>query len=114
MSQRVHTVKHKRPRHQSLRRKLQRQWPSSKCCGHRGTAIREADQWANEVGEAEDVETAGEDGAGDTVQGGGVPGYLWAVDGEVGGGWTVAALLDENFVGVFWGELLGCDLSVGS
>lgn len=112
MSQRVESVEHKRPRNRGLRCNLKSDWPSSEGCCHRGAGVGESDKWADKVGEAEDVEAAGHQGAGDTVEGRGIPGYLWAVDGEVGGGWAVATLLDENLIRIFWGDVLGCDLSV--
>ena len=105
-------MKHKRPRDRRLRRNLQRNRPCRKRSSHRGAREGESDKWADKVGEAEDIETTGHKRAGDTVESRGVPGYLRAVDGEVGGGWAVAALLDEDFVGVFWRDVLGCDGSV--
>lgn len=109
MSQRVKPMEHKRPRDRRLRRNLQRNRPSRKRSSHRGAREGKSDKWADKVGEAEDVETAGHKRASNTVKSRGVPGYLRAVDGEVGRGWAVAALLDEDFVGVFWGDVLGCD-----
>ena len=72
-----------------------------------------AEEWRDEVGGAEDVEAAAQDGARDTVQGGEDPGYLGAVDAEMGGDRAVEALGSENRVGVGFGGGLGCGGSVG-
>lgn len=72
-----------------------------------------AHQWCDQVGGAEDVETAAEDGAGDAVEPGGVPGYLRAVDREVRGYGPVATLGDEDLLGVGGFEVLGCGGPVG-
>lgn len=105
-------MEHERPRDRRLGRNLQRNRPSRKRGSHGGARKGKSDKWADKVGEAEDVETAGHKRAGDAVESRGVPGYLRAVDGEVGGCWAVATLLNEDFVGVFWGNVLGCDGSV--
>lgn len=112
MSQRVESVEHKRPRDRRLRRNLKRNWPSRESSRHGGAREGESDKWADKVGEAEYVETARHKSAGNTVESGGVPGYLRAVDGEVGGGWAVTALLDEDLVRVLWGDILSRDGSV--
>lgn len=60
-------------------------------------------QRRDEVGCAEDVEAAGEDGTGDAVEAGGDPGDLGLVDGEVGGDGAEAALGGEDRVGLVRG-----------
>lgn len=52
--------------------------------------------WGGEVGDAEEIHGSGEHDAGDAVEGGGDPGYLRAVDGEVRGDGAVAALGGED------------------
>lgn len=66
-----------------------------------------AEQRGDEVCGAEGVEAAREDGACDPVQGGGVPCYLGAVDGEVGGYGALSALGGEDFVGGGWFDRVG-------
>lgn len=112
MSQSIPRVECKRESHRSLRRDLSSDWPSRNTGNQRGGGEAGANQWSKEVGEAEYVETAGEGDAGDTVEGGADPGYLWAVDGQMWGCWTLLALLDEDVVGVCWGDLLSCEVSV--
>lgn len=51
-----------------------------------------SEQRSGEVRGAEDVETAAEDGAGDSVEDGAVPGDLGTVDREMGGYGAVEAL----------------------
>ena len=55
-----------------------------------------AERWGGKVGEAEDVHAATEHHSGDAVKGGADPGYLWLVDGEMGGNGPVPALLGED------------------
>jgi len=43
-----------------------------------------AEERGDEVGGAKDVDRSGEGGACDAVEGAAVPGYLRAIDGEVG------------------------------
>lgn len=57
-------------------------------------------QRGGQVGGTEDVEAAGEDAAGDAVEGGCVPGDLGLVDRQVRGDGTVEALGGEDGVGV--------------
>ncbi len=59
-----------------------------------------SDQRTHQVGGAEEVEAAGEEGGGDAVEGGAVPGYLGAVDCEVRGDGAETALGGEDGVGV--------------
>lgn len=101
-------MKRKGKRQRHLRRDLHKQRPG----GHRGRDRSglevPAEDGSDEVRDAEEVEGPGEDAPGDAVECGQVPCYLRAVDGEMGGGGTVLALLDEDFVGVGGGELLRC------
>ena len=55
-----------------------------------------AEKRSDEVGGAEDVKGAGEDGASDAVEDGEVPGYLGAVNGEVWRSGAVEALFLED------------------
>lgn len=59
-----------------------------------------SEQGGSEVGGCEDIEAAGEQGGGDAVEAGQVPGDLGLVDGEVGRDGTEAALGGEDGVGV--------------
>lgn len=70
-----------------------------------------SEERGDEVGGAKDIETAGEDGAGDAGEGGAVPGYLRAVDGEVRGDGAVETLAFEDAVG---GLLFYCCCCGGS
>ena len=72
----------------------------------------QAQQRLDEVAEAEDVEGAGEDGAGDAVGDGEGPCCLGLVDSKVGRDGAVQALLDEDVVAFVLGEGLGCGESV--
>jgi hypothetical protein len=72
-----------------------------------------SEQRSYEVCGSEDVEAAGEDGAGETVRDGEDPGDLWLIDCEMGGGGAVLALGDEDLVAVFGGELF-CRCGCGS
>ena len=71
-----------------------------------------AEQWRYQVGEAEDVEGTGEGDARDAVEGGGDPGYLRLVDGEVGGDGAVEALFREDRVAFGVGDVRCCGVSV--
>ncbi len=57
-------------------------------------------QGGGEVGGAEDVKTAAEDGAGYAVKGRCVPRHLRLVDGEMRGDGALAALGREDGVGI--------------
>lgn len=70
-----------------------------KACGEGGRLQMPAKQGGDEVGEAEDVETRGERGAGDTVECGQIPGDLRSVDGEMGGHGAMAALFGQDLFG---------------
>lgn len=67
-----------------------------------------AKERCGEVCGAEDVETAGEDTAGDTVGDGPDPSYLGFVDPKVGGDGTVTALGGEEVVGFLLGDCCCC------
>lgn len=60
----------------------------------------DAKDGGDEVGEAEEVEGAGEEGTGDAVEGREDPGNLGLVDCEVGGHGAVEALAGEDLVGL--------------
>lgn len=64
-----------------------------------------AEEWSHKVGGAKDIEAAGEDATCNAVKGREIPGYLRAVDGQMGGVWAEATLGDEEFVGVCGGDL---------
>lgn len=61
------------------------------------------EEWRDQVQEEVGVECAGEGAPGYTVQSGGVPGYLWPVDGQVWRDRPAQALPGEQF-GVWGGE----------
>lgn len=102
----VETVERHRQRQRKLGQNLRRHRPGRKGRSHALALQMPAEQWRDEVGGTEDVEAAGEDGAGNAVERGENPGYLWAVDGQMRGGGAVLALLDEDFVRVGGCELL--------
>lgn len=65
-------------------------------------------QRRDQIGTAEDIESAGEDRAGNAVRDRGVPCDLGLVDGKVGRVRAELALLDEDLVGIG-----GCDQGLG-
>lgn len=60
-----------------------------------------------EVCDAEDVETATEDDAGDTIESRGVPGDLRSVDGKMRGDGALQALLRKEFLASLLADLSG-------
>lgn len=106
MPHRVEAMKRKRQRHHHLCKNLQRHRPLGKRRRHSrgrhgqpkqgGRPSRDAGE---EVEDAKTIQADGEDESGDAVKAGVYPGYLGAVDGEVGGDGTVEALVDEDLGG---------------
>jgi hypothetical protein len=91
-----------------LCRNLQRHRPTRECGDQRSAVEVPSEQRSNEVGAAKDVESTGEDGAGDAVGNRRIPGHLWLVNAEVGRDWAEFALVDEDFVGISGSnEMLG-------
>lgn len=90
---------------------LRSERPAGEACRQGGSVEMPAEQGRDEVGGAEDVEAAGEDGAGNAVQPGQEPGYLRTVDLQVGGDGAVEALRGEDRVRVGGAGGLGCGLS---
>lgn len=74
---------------------------------HGGSLEVPAHGGGHEVGEAEEVEAAAEHDAGDTVERGGDPGDLGAVDGQMRGDGAVTALLDEDLLGLILLNVVG-------
>lgn len=75
----------------------------------------EAQKRRGEVGGEVDVGGAGERAAGDTSPSGGAePGLFHLVDAQVGRDGAVEALLDEDLLALFGGELLSRDGSVNT
>lgn len=68
-----------------------------------------AGEGGDSVGGEEGVHATRDDAAGDTVQSGGVPGNLRAVDGKVWRDGAVQALLLQNVVALGGGDVLGRD-----
>jgi hypothetical protein len=68
----------------------------------------QAEERGDQIGEAEDVKAAAEDGPGDAIERRTDPGDLRPVDGEVGRDGAVEALLDEDFVAFALGDRLAC------
>jgi hypothetical protein len=60
--------------------------------------------WGSEVGKAEEIEGAGEDDGGQTVEARAVPGDLGLVDGQMRGDGAVEALLGEDLSGFVGGS----------
>lgn len=96
MSDPIETVERKRHSEEQFRRELQHQWPRRERRRHAHGFQVPAHVGRDQVGGAEDVETAAEHGAGDAVEDRQVPGDLWFVDGEVGGDGAVEALAGED------------------
>jgi hypothetical protein len=112
MPQCIKTMKRKRHREQELRCDLREQWPGCKRRSHRRGCQIEAQHWCNEVGDSKNVEGSRKHDPGDAGETRGVPGYLRAIDAQVGSNWAEFALCDEDLLRIRGGELLGCDGSV--
>ena len=98
MPQAVEGVKRERQRDERLDRHLQRSRQRAEGSSQDGALKVPAECRGDEVCQREDVQAAGQGGAGDAVERGRVPGYLWAVDGEVGGHGAVETLFGEDVV----------------
>ena len=92
MPQPIESVEREWKRHRALEQHLRDNRPGGEGGGQGGGFEMPAEEGRDEVGGAEDVDSAGEGGTGDAVEGAGVPGYLGAVDGEVGGDLGVLVL----------------------
>jgi len=103
MPQSVERVVGERERNEHLGRDFKKSRPSSEGGRHARALEVPSEGWCDEVREAKDVEAAAEDGACDAVECGAVPGYLWAVDGEMGCDGAVEALFCEDLRGGFFG-----------
>lgn len=95
MSNTVEAVICGEPSQRELERELGNRAHRSHRCDHRCCVEVPAEQGRDEVAEAEEIETAGQDRACDTVQGGADPGDLRLVDGEMRSDWSVETLLNE-------------------
>lgn len=98
MPQAVEGVVGERHRNGELGEDLECQRPGGEAGGEHGALEVPADSRRDQVEDAEDVEAAGEGNAGDTVEGGAVPGDLRLVDAEMGCDRAVQALLCEDLV----------------
>ena len=67
---------------------------------------------SNKIGDPENVEAAGKNGAGDAIQTGQIPGYLRLVYREMRRNRAVETLFDKDLVAVIYFELLRCCISV--
>jgi hypothetical protein len=92
---------------EELERQLGRERQAAERRRHRARLQVPAEQWCNEVAEAEDVEGTAERAPRDAVHRRQVPGHLRLVDGEVGRDGTRQALLDEQLVAVVLVDVLG-------
>lgn len=99
MSNSIETVVRERERNKQLSRKLGGNGPSTKGGSDTGGLEMPSEEGGSEVRGAEDVEAAGEDAAGDSVERGADPGYLGLVDSQVRGDGAVATLGGEEVVG---------------
>ena len=79
-------------------RKLERYGPRGEAGGQDGALDVPSEVGCGEVQSAVDVKAAAQDGAGDAVVDGQVPGDLWAVDAEMRRDGAVQTLLDEDLV----------------
>lgn len=95
MSDTVEAVICGKPSERKLERELGNRAHRSNRGDHRCRVEVPAEQGRDEVAETEEVETAGQDRACDTVQRGANPGDLWLVDGEMRSDWSVETLLNE-------------------
>lgn len=80
----IETVESKWERHRHLRSNLCSKRQRAKRSDQRRRLEMPARHRGGEVRNTEDVEAAGQQEASDTVEAGGVPGYLWSVDAQVG------------------------------
>lgn len=105
-------MKRKKEAHARLGQNLQDHRPGREAGCEDGGFDVPAQGRGDQVEGTVDVEAAGEDAAGDAVEGGAVPGDLGLVDGEMGGYGAVEALVGEDVVaGVFFGDGLRGDQS---
>lgn len=99
----------KRERKPHLRNHLEYNRPAGERGGDAGALEMPAEDGRGEVRDSKEVHDAREVDAGDAVEAGPVPGYLWAVDGQVRGDGAVAALGGEDGVcGGFGDGFGGC------
>lgn len=101
----IKRMERKGHRNNELQSSLHQQRQASKRRSHARRIQVPAEQGRDEICGTENVEPAGENAAGDTVQCGENPGDLGLVDCEVGRDGATFALLDEDLVGVGWGHL---------
>lgn len=105
MSNAVHAVESKWHRNAQFNRELGGNGQSTEGRNERRRFQMPAHSWSNEVGRSKDVQTTGEDRAGDTVEGRQVPGNLGLIDREMWGNGAVEALLGKDLSGI--GGLVG-------
>lgn len=103
----VERVKREGQSHQELQPALHQRRELGETLSERCGLNVPAQQGGNEVREAEYVEAAREDGAGDAVESGQGPGNLSLVDGEVGRDGPVEALAVKYGVTVVEGDFVG-------
>lgn len=110
----IKNMERKRHREEQLRRNLRHDRPRREPSRQRCRAQVQSQNRRGEVPDPEEVEATRQHDTGDAVEHRRVPGDLRAVDGQVRGDGAVAALLDEDLVGVGGGEeLLRCDGAAG-
>lgn len=102
-------MERKRSREQELGRNLRSDRPRGEPSRQRGRPQVQPQGRRCQVSDPEEVEGPGQHGSRDAVERGRVPCDLRAVNGQMRGDGALAALLDEDFVGVGGGELLRCD-----
>lgn len=96
-------MKRKRPRDTELGRNLDGNRQGPKHRGHAHGRQVPPQVGRGDVCDAEDVEAAGEEDAGDALERGEHGANLPFVDFEMGGEWAVEALADEDLLGFFTG-----------
>ena len=92
----IERMERKRPRKCKFERHLHQHRPRRKRRRQARRVQRQTQHGGHEVQGAEDVEGAGDYGAGYAVQGREDPGDLWPVDAEVRGDGAVESLLCED------------------
>ena len=70
-----------------------------------------SEERGDQVGEAEEIKSPGENGACNPVESGSIPSYLRAIDGEMGRDGTTKPLLDKDLIGIFEVDILRSGVS---
>jgi hypothetical protein len=89
----VQAVKSKRKGDEHLGQDFGEDGPSGEACCQGSALEVPAEHWGDEVCGTKEVDAAAEGGAGDAIEGRGVPCYLRSVDAEMGGDLCVSGLV---------------------